>query len=120
MTAHVVVAGRTDGLPCSLSGTCLNPFPIHFPQVMIFSDALEMKSAITQNEDGEDLSLAETSLLAVLAGNNVLVFGENVSYEELDEVVYLLAERYDGDPAVKKTVDYSLRKILDIKVQDEL
>jgi beta-N-acetylhexosaminidase len=120
MTAHVAVAGRTDGLPCSLSEICLDPFPIHFPQAMVFSDALEMKSAITQNEDGEDLSLAETTLLAVLAGNDILVFGEKVSYEELEEVVSLLGKEYDENPAVKETVDYSLRKILDIKIQDEL
>lgn len=118
MSAHVVVPNRTDDLPCSLSSVCLDPFPNHFPDVMIFTDALEMQSATTQNKNGEDVSLAETSRLAVLAGNNVLVYGDQMSYDEMNEVVDYLVIEYELNDEFKDKVNLSVKKILDVKLID--
>ncbi|MCC6711182.1 MAG: glycoside hydrolase family 3 protein [Candidatus Pacebacteria bacterium] len=118
MTAHVIVPDRTDGLPCSLSSVCLDPFPIHFPDVMIFVDALEMKSAVTQDENGEDVSLATTAKMALMAGNNVLVFGDKLNYQELELIVGELVKVYDEDSEFRSKVDASVYKILDKKIFD--
>ena len=120
MSAHTVITGRTESLPCSLSSICLDPFPIHFPQVVIFTDALEMKSAITTKENGEERSLSETALLAVMAGNDVLVFGEKVAYEVLQEIVVFLESIYEADQDFKEKVDFSVEKILNLKFPEEI
>jgi beta-N-acetylhexosaminidase len=118
MTAHVIIPDRTNGLPCSLSSVCLDPFPVHFPDVMVFVDALEMKSAVTQDEAGEDVSLATTAQMAVMAGNNVLVFGDKLNYQELEAVVDELVKVYAENSEFKEKVDNSVYKILDKKIFD--
>lgn len=116
MSAHVIIPDRTDGLPCSLSEVCLDPFPVHFPDVIIFVDALEMESAITTDENGEEVSLSQTAKMAIEAGNDVLVFGEKVSYDDLSTLANFLIDQYDQDPAFQEKVDKSLLKILDLKI----
>ena len=45
MVSHVQLDGMFEGRPCSFSATCLAPFETTFSEVLVFSDALEMKSA---------------------------------------------------------------------------
>lgn len=118
MSAHVIVPDRTAGLPCSLSKVCLDPFPVHFPDVIVFVDALEMESARITDENGEEVSFEITAKMAINAGNDVLVFGEKVSYDDLSSIVEFLATSYEQDEEFKATVDQSLLKILDLKIID--
>ncbi|NCN45626.1 MAG: hypothetical protein COU63_03765 [Candidatus Pacebacteria bacterium CG10_big_fil_rev_8_21_14_0_10_36_11] len=119
MSSHVIVAGKTDNLPCSLSEVCLNPFPVHFPDVLLFTDALEMASAqIT--EDGEEKTLGEIAYLAIKAGNHVVVFGEKVSQEEIKQVVNYLSMKYQEEPEFSAKVEASVAKILDLKLPEEI
>ena len=79
-----------------------------------------MKSAITTKENGEERSLSETALLAVMAGNDVLVFGEKVAYEDLQEIVVFLESIYEADQDFKEKVDFSVEKILNLKFPEEI
>ena len=118
MSAHVVIPDRTNGLPCSLSAVCLDPFPAHFPDVLIFTDALEMKAAVTEDENGKDVDLPVTAKMALEAGNNVLVFGNKVAESELNQVVEFLTQEYDNNQSFKDKVDASIYKVLDKKFFD--
>lgn len=118
MTAHVTVEGRADETPCSLSEVCLDPFPIHFPEALLITDALEMAAAKTSTA-GEELSLEEIAEQAVEAGNHVLVFGERVSTADLDEVITGLVERYEIDETFEQKVNSAVAKILSLKQPQE-
>lgn len=117
MTTHVVVAERTKGVPCSLSSICLDAFPKNFPLAILFTDALEMKSAIVPIIEGaKEKTLGETAAQALMAGNTVLVFGESVSHEELEDAVSYLEKRYEENEEFRKKVDLNNEKILSLKV----
>ena len=118
MTTHVVVEGRTDELPCSLSASCLGRFPVSFPEAMVFTDALEMAAASEADGD-EELALTEIAVRAVLAGNNVLVFGDQVDLATIDEIIGALAVEYQLDENFRSVVDNSVSKILSVKVPSE-
>lgn len=118
MTTHAVVAERTDGVPCSLSSVCLDVFPKHFPQVLLFADALEMESALVEEGTTAQKTLAEVAAQAVEAGNHVLVFGEPVSVTAIDEVVEALVARFAADPAFAQKIDAAALKILTLKLPE--
>lgn len=119
MTAHVAVVDRTDGVPCSLSAVCLDIFPVHFPEALLFTDALEMPSAAGEETQTAPKTLSEVAIQAALAGNHVLVFGEKVTVQTIEEIVAVLAVRYNADPAFAQKVDASARKILELKLPSE-
>ena len=120
MTTHVVVAGRTAGVPCSLSVACLDRFPVNFPEAILFTDALEMASAGLEEDSDQPKELATVATQALLAGNDVLVFGEEVSQEEIEEVLFALESEYQLDENFRRQVDDSVKKVLSVKVPAEL
>lgn len=136
MTGHVGVVNNFDGLPCSLSIECVNEIFNTSPTAMIFSDALEMKalenyyaesdgfnigtqSAIISTNSAdvpEELSdLARVSYLAIMAGNHVLVYGEGVEFEQLNEVKSELAKLYEKDELFAEKVNQAAMRMLDLK-----
>lgn len=120
MTTHVIVAERTNGIPCSLSAVCLDAFPKNFPLVLLFTDALEMKSAIVPNEDGSSQTLEETAFQALMAGNTVLVFGEDVPQQKLKDVVSFLTQKYEENEDFRQKVDANNEKILKLRVPQKI
>lgn len=116
MTAHVVVQDKTDGVPCSLSATCLSQFSTHFPQALLFTDALEMVAASVEEGADAARTLPERAVLAVLAGNDVLVFGNTVRGEEIEEVVLAMETEYNENEAFRHRVDLSIKKVLQLKI----
>lgn len=121
MTAHVGLENQFAHLPCSLSQDCVGELSSNYQQVLVFADALEMKSAAyqpTATSSGKkpDLSLAEISQKALLAGNNVLLYGAGVTFEQLTEVYDMLIKAYLNDPIFKEKVDVSVKKIIDYKL----
>jgi beta-N-acetylhexosaminidase len=120
MTAHVAVENRTEGVPCSLSVFCLDRFPINFPQVLLFSDGLEMESAGLEIDSGESKSLSDRASAALMAGNDVLVFGRTVTADELTAVIEVLAERYESDELFSNRVNQAVVKILPLKMVQEV
>lgn len=138
MSSHVKITDKLEGKPCSMSEECLSVFNQEMPLVLLFTDALEMKSLdnysleianeldnkknIHNEEDPanktqlkQEAKLAALSYQAVMAGNNVLVFGEGVGVDQLLFVVDELSAYYEQDEEFAKKVDNSLLKILAVK-----
>ena len=123
MTTHVAVENKTSGLPCSLSALCLNSFSSNFPQVPIFTDALEMASAGFSLEGNSEIespkSLSQRAQEALIAGNDVLVFGETIDMEKMMILVDELVDRYENEESLRDRVDEVVFKILTLKTSAE-
>lgn len=115
MTTHVGVENQFPDLPCSLSSVCVGEVANNFPQVLIFSDALEMKAAAHTAEDQEK-ALGQVAVEAARAGNNVLIFGPSVDPIQLTEVLEALEKAYTDDPLIRTQIDVSLNKVLTYKL----
>lgn len=128
MTSHIGLDNQFADIPCSLSSDCVGELIDNFQKTLVFTDALEMKSAFHQPEatDGAELvelTLGDVSKKAVLAGNNVLIYGPSVDLEQMSSVYDMLVREYNSDPEFKKKVDRSVKKIiaykLGVPVEDE-
>jgi hypothetical protein len=84
----------------------------------VFSDALEMAAAAYDKDNPRvPKSLLNVSREAVLAGNNVLVYGQAVSSEQLLVIAKELAKEYESSPQFKFYVDQSVQKIIEYKYE---
>jgi len=138
MSSHIKIKDKLDGKPCSMSEECLSVFNQEMPLILVFTDALEMKSLDgfsvelakefdykkTDNSEEKSLNkiqltpesrLAALSYQAIMAGNNVLVFGAGVEADQLLAVVDELSIHYEQNEEFVKKVDNSLLKILAVK-----
>jgi beta-glucosidase-like glycosyl hydrolase len=130
MTAHIQIRDQFDEMPCSLSSRCLYALDEYWPESLVFTDALEMgalevyaqqtieaspSAQIKIETSDADSYLPSLAVQAIKAGNNVLVFGKDVSFEDLLDIRETLVQEYNNNPEFKKQVDYSLQKILAIK-----
>ena len=120
MTTHVGITGILEETPCSLSEVCLGKLTGLYPETLFVTDALEMDSARYQPNTAEEKSLADVSKEAILAGNNMLVFGEDVSLEELDGILKSLEIEYTQSEVFRKKLDMSVAKILLLKKVEKL
>lgn len=116
MTTHVAVENRTDNMPCSLSTVCLSHFSLHFPEALLFTDALEMDSAGIQQDGLGEKTLPARAVQAIAAGNDVLVFGETVTLAEIEEVMNALKSEYDSNEIFRQRVETSVQKVLELKL----
>lgn len=116
MTTHVIVEDATDGLPCSLSALCLTQFSTHFPEVLLFTDALEMDSAGTDLDGLGEKTLSQRAIQALSAGNTVLVFGETVTTSEIKEIIEALRLEYASNEIFREQVERSVKKVLELKL----
>lgn len=140
MTAHVGLLEVPFTSPCSLTPVCLSALRADFPEAVIFSDALEMQSALNYATELNNLIKKEKQQLstetlpkldkvsdlaliakqAVVAGNDVLVFGPAVTVLEMQTVVDYLVEEYDLDSDFAKRVNDSSLKIMQLKKVDNI
>jgi len=118
MTAHIKLKDKLDGLPCSLSSVCLREFVSTYQEAIVFTDALDMKSALEKG-DGSERTLSEVSVEAIMAGNDVLVYGEGVTAQELETVMNDLIKEYEANEEFKSKADDSVRKLLKLRVAEE-
>jgi beta-N-acetylhexosaminidase len=116
MTSHAGVTNQYPDIPCSLSPTCVGEVTKLFPSVLVISDALEMRSAAFQAQAPEPKPLDQVALEAVMAGNQVLVFGPSVQLETLTQLIDQLTADYNRDTTVKAKVDAAALRILEHKV----
>ena len=128
MTSHIGLDNQFADIPCSMSSDCVGELTDNFQKTLVFTDALEMKSAFHAPEASNgaevvELTLGDVSKNAVLAGNNVLVYGPSVRLEQMSAVYDMLVREYNSDPEFKKKVDSSVKKIiaykLGVPVEDE-
>lgn len=112
MTAHVLVEQVAEDKPCSLSAGCVYPLTVDHPQSLILADALEMDAARFEADDlVNPRPLPAVAEDAVLAGNHVLLFGPDVTMEELSTVVEHLKTRYTENVDVRSSMQASLEQI---------
>jgi len=104
MVSHAGVTNQYPDIPCSLSRDCVGQVSSNFPEVLIVSDALEMKSASFQ-PDSKTRSLPEVAEAAVRAGEQVLVFGPQTTWVQLSEVMTHLEKTYTEDELFQAQVD---------------
>jgi beta-N-acetylhexosaminidase len=116
MTSHVGIESQDSEIPCSVSPYCVSELNQAYPDVLVFTDALEMKSAAYNIDNPlvpKELSLV--SKQAVVAGNDVLIYGPSVSQEDLELVINNLVKEYDINSNFKSYVDNSVLKIIEYK-----
>ena len=118
MVSHAGVANQFSEVPCSLSASCVGELASQFPQTLVITDALDMKAAGYQQGNTELLTLAERALAALKAGNQLLLFGQQATPKELDQVVETLVTAYASEDAVKQQIDAAAEKILDRKLKE--
>lgn len=117
MIAHVGVVNQYPDIPCSLSPTCVGQVVGGFPEVLVMTDAIEMTAAGYQpGASGSavlaPLTLSERVYKAVLAGNQVIIFGPGVTAEQLDQVLADLSIRYTKEPLFAAAVNTAYQKVV--------
>ncbi len=133
MSSHVKLQDLLEGAPCSLSEECLFALSENFPLSLIFTDALEMEAltsygqqlieefeflTLSQEEVKSDPLTARLAVLsyeALLAGNDILVFGKDVEYDQLIIIREELAARMDQDERLAQRVEASATKVMAVK-----
>ncbi|KUK79387.1 MAG: Beta-N-acetylhexosaminidase [Microgenomates bacterium 39_7] len=133
MSSHVRLEGLFDETPCSMSRDCLSGLIEDFPLALIFSDALEMGAltdyaqelvdefdflTLSPEQVEDDLATARLVALsyqAIMAGNNVLVYGEDVTFEQLKAIRDELAVQSQQNEELSEQIELSLIKLLAIK-----
>jgi beta-glucosidase-like glycosyl hydrolase len=118
MTSHVGVANQYPDIPCSLSGACVQELTASYPQVLIFTDALEMVAAGYKGVDQPLKSLPLRAREAIVSGNDVLVFGPSVNPKQLSEIIDELAKEYEINQTFQKNVNQRLEKIITFKLNN--
>lgn len=121
MVSHIGIDNQYVDVPCSLSADCVGELTNNFPNVLVFSDALDMKAAFYVPEASDEVKLKEPTLediskKAILAGNNVLIYGPTVDIKQLSNVYAMLVEEYNSGGEFKQKVDQSVKKIISYKL----
>jgi beta-N-acetylhexosaminidase len=115
MTAHVGVSTLDPELPCSLQKECIAALSENYPDSLVFSDALEMVAAAHRAAPQPPKPLAQVAREAIVAGNDVLVFGPTVSASELAGIHRFLVQEYQDSPAFQVAVEQRVAKVLAYK-----
>jgi beta-glucosidase-like glycosyl hydrolase len=115
MVSHAGVTSQFADIPCSLSPDCVGELKAAYPQVLIFTDALEMNSARYDRASLNLKDLATVSKEAIFAGNEVLIYGPSVNKDDLEEVALVLVDEYESNPEFKELVDLAVLKVVRYK-----
>lgn len=115
MTAHVRLENKLSGKVCSLSAECLGQFEKSYPNVLLFTDDLAMKSAMSQVGTTQEKNIEDVAIEAIEAGNNVLVFSNGVTPVTLEKITFALQKKYNDSESFRQKVDNSVKKILNLK-----
>ena len=111
MTTHILVQDISEEAPCSLNQRCVSQLRKEAPQALIFSDALDMESALTGFDLLSKKTLLQVSREALLAGNHVLVYGKDTKIEDIERVLQSLKEEYDANELLRIKVDAALEQV---------
>lgn len=118
MVAHVGIEGKDTTRPCTVYPDCISVLLRQYPEVITFTDALEMEAA-RYSPSGEPKSLERVSIEALLAGNTVLVYGKDVTPDELVSVIQALADEYQASQLFAGLVDDAVKRLDSFFVERE-
>ncbi len=97
---------QSGGGACALTKSCVDQVSGAYQKVLIVSDDLGQKAALYDPLKRDyTKSLSQVAYEAVMAGNHLLYFGQNVSYSQLTKVLDDLTLRYKEDKLFKAKVD---------------
>ncbi len=103
---------QSGGMACALTPQCVKQIAAVNDELLLFTDDLSLKAARFDPQTKEyTRTLSQVARQAVVAGNNVLYFGDQVSYAQLDQVLNNFVDWYQKDSQFKNKVDRSLVKI---------
>jgi beta-N-acetylhexosaminidase len=120
MTAHVGVENQIPDVPCSLSFSCVNQLFELYPDVIVFSDALEMIAASYDgNKPETPKTLEQVTIDAILAGNTVVVFGPEVTVQQLEKILSRMKQEYTNSNEFRTRIDVAIDKINSLRAQYE-
>jgi beta-glucosidase-like glycosyl hydrolase len=111
MISHVGVENQYPDIPCSLSPDCVGQLKENYPQALLFSDALEMEAAGYDPNSEELKPLAIRSAEAIIAGNQILIYGPTVTSVEMSLILESLGQRYQADPTFAQIVDQRAEQV---------
>lgn len=115
MSSHLGIINQRPLVPCSLSADCIDQLKNTNPTTFVVSDALSMKAAAYDQETNEyDRSLADITISAIVAGNQLLIY-DDVTPEELAAIKQALVARYQSDETFAQIVDAAAQRVLDLK-----
>ena len=116
MTSHVGVVSQDSEIPCSVSPYCVSELNKAYPNVLVFTDALDMASAAYDVDNPKvPKDLTRVSKEAILAGNDVLIYGPSVLIEDIEPIISSLTQEYENSEQFKTYVDKSVLKIIEYK-----
>lgn len=115
MTTHVRIQDKFNNQVCSLTADCVGKLGEIYPNVLLITDDLAMKAALSQPGTNQLKKLEQVAVEAVQAGNHILVFGPGVTAEDLEKVIYTLQEQYQDSTSFRAKVESALAKILELK-----
>ncbi len=115
MTTHISPE-KDSQTACSRDYSCVSELTSLYPKTLVISDALDMKSALYNSETQTyDTPLPQVALEAILAGNDLLLFGPAVSLDEINQIATYLQFAADNDPDIKGRIEVAADKILSYK-----
>lgn len=115
MVSPMGVSNQSAQLPCMVSRDCVGQLVSTYPAALVVSDGIEMTAARYNAADpSRPKTLTQTSLEALLAGVDVLLFGDGVRAAELDAILTNLTVEYGRSASVSARVDASAGKVLQL------
>ena len=98
-----------------MSLDCVSEISNNFDQALIFTDALDMKSA-RYSIDGKEAPLIDVAIRAVEAGDQVLVFGDSLTLDQYKQIKEAMLNRFQTDDYFKTQVYMAVRNIIKHKL----
>lgn len=120
MVTHVGVTNQYADIPCSYSKDCIGELKNNYSQSLVIADALEMAAAAnvpsdTASSASGSATLGQRAIAAIKAGNQVLLFGQSVTAEQMDEVFESLLNEYQRNPTFKTQLDAAAARVYQLQ-----
>lgn len=115
MTAHVFPDATSEDV-CSRDPECVGELTAVYPKALVVSDALDMKSAhFDSQSQAYNVPLSQVAMEAFLSGNDMLIFGKDTTWAEIEQAVSVLVSAAEQDAEIKQKLESSAEKILSYK-----
>lgn len=119
MTSWMGVVGLEYQEPCGLNPECVALLRDTYQKALVFSDSLTMEAAAYDPATQEySRPLSERAVRAIEAGNHVLVFGPDLSIQDLQELRQVLLSLYQLEltpNTFRNQVDAAVTRALEFK-----